>query len=62
MFGGYQVVDQILEKNIWTAVRVVAELPSPELATDVWIVYPYTTGEHNIFVDDIRYEIITLKE
>lgn len=54
--------DQILEKNTWTAVRVVVELPSPELATDVWIVYPYTTGAHNIFVDEIRYEIITLKE
>lgn len=54
--------DQLLEKNTWTAVRLVVELPTPENPTDTWVVYPYTTGEATILVDDISYELLTLKE
>jgi hypothetical protein len=31
-------------------------------STHTLILYPMSKGEENIYLDDIRYEIITLKE
>lgn len=53
--------DRVPDKDVWTAVRVVAELPRPEDPSHKWIVYPYITGTDTLCVDDIRYEVITLR-
>lgn len=53
--------NQVLEAKEWTKVRVVAEIPTPKSNDDVWIAYPYTTRGDTVFVDDISYELLTLK-
>ncbi|MCF8256186.1 MAG: hypothetical protein K9J06_01445 [Flavobacteriales bacterium] len=54
--------DQVIGQQTWTQVRTVAELPDAGSPEDVWVVYPYTTGSDVIHVDDIRYEIVTLRD
>ncbi len=60
--GYLYCTEQVSDKGLWTAVRLIAELPMAESPEHVWVVYPYTTGSDTIHVDDIRYEILTLRE
>ncbi len=57
-----QCGNQISELRTWTRIRVVAELLGPESPEHIWVVYPYTTGGSTIYVDDIRYEVVTLRQ
>jgi hypothetical protein len=60
--GYLYCTEQVSDKGLWTAVRLIAELPRAEAPEHVWVVYPYTTGNDTIHVDDLRYEVITLRE
>lgn len=54
--------EQVNEKDEWCAVRIIAELPTAESPDHHFVIYPYTTGTDTLFVDDIRYEFLTVKE
>lgn len=54
--------DQIAKAGEWTEVRTQVDLPAPETDADVLIIYPYTSGSGVIYVDDIRYEFLTMEE
>jgi hypothetical protein len=54
--------DQVTERERWMAVRIVTELPKPDHEDDFWVVYPFTTGNDAIFIDDMRLEVLTLKD
>jgi hypothetical protein len=51
----------IRKSGQWVKVEELVEMKQAEEPTDEWVVYPYSTSAKNIFIDDIRYEIITLK-
>jgi len=54
--------EQVNEKDQWCAVRLIQELPMAESPEHNLVIYPYTTGADTLFVDDIRYEFLTVKE
>lgn len=51
----------IPEEEKWVKVEEYVELGVPESEEDLWVIYPYSPHETQIYIDDIRYEIITLK-
>lgn len=46
----------------WIKVEQTFALPISEDSTDSWVIYPMTSGSADIYLDDIRYEMITLKD
>ena len=50
----------VTEAGTWMKVQTIVPMRPTTSATDNWIVYPYTTGEADVYLDDIRYEVITL--
>jgi len=52
---------QLSEPKQWVKVEEIVELNAAESEEDVWVIYPYSPDETLIFIDDIRYEVITLK-
>ena len=61
---GHNYIDlstQLTDARLWVEVTHIAEVAPPESSEDTWILYPYTTGNKDIFVDDIRYEVVTVR-
>jgi hypothetical protein len=58
----FDLTMQLTEARQWVEVTHIAEVAAPESTADIWILYPYTTGAKDIFVDDIRYEVLTVKD
>ena len=61
---GHNYIDlsaQLTDARLWLEVTHIAEVAPPESPEDTWILYPYTTGNKDIFVDDIRYEVVTVR-
>jgi hypothetical protein len=54
--------EQVNEKDQWCAIKLIAELPLAESPEHHFVIYPYTTGADILFVDDIHYEFLTVKE
>jgi hypothetical protein len=52
----------ISKKEQWVKVEHIVPLTVAQDSTHTLILYPMSKGEENIYLDDIRYEIITLKE
>lgn len=44
----------------WVEVQFVAPLHQATDSTHHWVVYPFTSGNAPVYVDDIRYEVFTL--
>lgn len=51
----------ITEPEAWTKVETVVSLKQPIDSLDNWIVYPLNTSDMNVYLDDIKYEVLTLK-
>jgi hypothetical protein len=52
----------VAEEGKWLKVETIVPLKPAVDTSDNWIVYPYTTGKADIYLDDIRYEVITTKD
>lgn len=52
----------ITEPNEWTEIKHIVDLGEPRDTADNWIVYPFMSGKGKAYVDDLRLEVITLKE
>lgn len=52
---------QIDKPEQWIEVELLATLSEPKDSTDSWIVYPHNPSSINVYLDDVSYEIITLK-
>jgi len=50
----------VTEQEQWIQVQTMVSMLAATDTADNWIVYPYTTGETDVYLDDIRYEVITL--
>ncbi|MCF8463934.1 MAG: hypothetical protein K9G41_03790 [Flavobacteriales bacterium] len=50
----------ITEEGQWLKVETIVPIKPAADTSDNWIVYPFTTGKADIYLDDIRYEVITL--
>ncbi|MCF8275442.1 MAG: hypothetical protein K9J17_01810 [Flavobacteriales bacterium] len=46
----------------WMEVKHIADLREAADTTDQWIVYPYLSNSGKVYVDDVTYEVITLKD
>lgn len=57
----YIPIGQFVEESEqWIKVQCVAPLHTASDSTHQWVVYPYTSADADIYLDDIRYEVITL--
>ena len=52
----------VTEANTWVEITKIEGLGKPTSPNDTWIVYPFSGGVTQVFLDDLRYEIITLRE
>jgi hypothetical protein len=50
----------VLEPQQWIKVEQIADLKPAADSADNWIVYPINSGEGDVYLDDVRYEVITL--
>lgn len=51
----------ITESETWIKVETVVSLKQPVDSLDNWIVYPLNTSDMDVYLDDIKYEVLTLK-
>ena len=52
----------VRETEQWVKVEALVELGTSNDQEDRWVIYPYSVDEGDVYLDDIRYEIITLKK
>lgn len=52
----------VIEPRTWTAIKHIAPIGAATDTAHAWIVYPFSSGKTLVYVDDLRYEVITLKE
>lgn len=52
----------ITEPETWLNVETLVDLKPAADTLDSWIVYPHNTTDVDVFLDDIKYEVITLKQ
>jgi hypothetical protein len=52
---------QVTEPEQWFKVEELVPLEDARAVTHDWIVYPYSEAEGAVYVDDLHYEVITLK-
>ena len=52
----------VIEPGTWTAIKHIAPIGAATDTAHAWIVYPFSSGKTEVYVDDLRYEVITLKE
>lgn len=52
----------VTEPDKWISIQHIAPIGAATDSADAWIVYPYNSGKKDVYVDDLRYEVITLKE
>ncbi|MDC0303757.1 hypothetical protein OAL15_01975 [Flavobacteriales bacterium] len=48
--------------NEWMEITKIEGLGKPKSPDDKWIIYPYSDGKTAVYLDDLKYEIITLRE
>ena len=51
----------VLEEEQWVKIERIVDLGSPRDSSDHWIVYPLSNDEGDVYLDDIRYEILTVE-
>lgn len=52
----------VVEANKWMKVTKIEKLKKPVSVNDLWVVYPFSGGETKVYLDDLKYEIVTLRE
>lgn len=57
-----QLGQLVTESNEWMEITKIEGLVKPNSPDDKWIVYPFSDGKTAVYLDDIKYEIITLRE
>lgn len=58
--GNIPIGQLVPESEQWVKVQYIAPLNTVLDSTLQWVVYPFTPGDADIYLDDIRYEVITL--
>ena len=62
---GHQYVgigQHISESEKWMEIQHVVPLDESVFTTDNWIVYPFLAKEGVVYLDDVKYEVLTLKD
>lgn len=62
---GHKVIGMgqfVLESQQWIQIEHLVGLDEARDTLDDWIVYPYSNDKNGVYIDDLRYEIITLKD
>jgi hypothetical protein len=57
-----QLGQLVTDTNEWMEITKIEGLGKPNSPDDKWIIYPYSDGKTAVYLDDLKYEIITLKE